>query len=980
MLKRPWSRKLPAVLSALLLLSLHASLVRAQPAAGPAWGTLSVPGGTAAFRCAAQLPPDLPRAELLIALSRQVALNTLDETTWKRLRAYADWLDGIQDRSTDARGTRKREGGSVGFLRDCPGLDVDRVAAQVSAGDSVALLPASDDLPSPIAAEEWMVVLEHIVPARVFTSLIRDPVALRLYQALTAVEPETVRYLVAHPSLARELVADDRRMFATFAPSLMIRAGVVVVPGGGVCARAWSRIVGNMPHETEAFVRRVFTGDDGRLAYFYAAIDALPPGRVPFAFADATGKLSEEAAGQLYETFRTALPAWKITDRPIPLWLDPASALMEFEWNADGQLKGPAWQRLWDEAFGLDRVPPHQDRLARGVENGGRLSAASVMRRVFAHPELARSRFEMFRFAQRVYGESSEQMPADVLAGVVAFRRYPALMLGLERMGIHDPAALATIARAADRLGEGKSEESIVLISQWQSAVALIEALRRTGAIDPGTALTWLKSAAAIQPTGDGWFDGGLARWLQATVLPGLALDASSHANVEQGLLALISAPVNAHPQAVEWDGLTYNVDIVGAQTRRARRIADVQMRPRLDDVLSLESAAQALRGATTATDVRAVSAVLHSRLAAFKMPLSSTAVFTDTKPPSGADYVAIALRDLDRIKRDHDVPQAERVAAGLRRLCDRSLGQVLTALLYAGRLGAGTGTPEQYGDLWRRHDLGFRIKSKTFPAQWRPASTDALDSRGGFLTGSLIGFDLALGKVLLRSVPGGPGGKPAAVPDPYVVPLLQMVPLAASCPGGGDAIQLGAVVEALERGRSRWTEMRRTRPIEASSFVGARRANLASWLDAHDASAAQHDITLSELVQLGRDDRIKETTLAAVGVPALGKDGCWCARFAASRVFRSSAADRTLANVASDMYVTLAELLVRTRMPPSVLPSLIAAATSDLLSRMAPTAPDDWPALERAISAIDTDRQEQLLFALVSMKELEATGGTGGW
>ena len=964
MLKRPWGRELRAVLPAVLLLSLHASLARAQPAPEQGWGTLSVPGGTAAFRCVAQLPADLPRAELLIALSRRVALNTLDETTSKRLRAYADWLDDIQERSIGAAVTRKHGASAVSFLRDCPGIDPERV----------------DDLPSPLAAEEWAAVLERVVPARVFTSLIRDPVALRLYQALTAVEPETARYLVAHPSLARELVADDRRMFATFASSLMIRAGVVVVPGGEACAQAWSRIVGNMPHETESFVRRVFTGDDGRLAYFYAAIDALPPDRAPSAFADATGKLSEEAAEQLYETFRSALPAWKITDRPMPLWFDPASALVEIEWSADGRLKGPAWQRLWDEAFARNDVAERPATRTRSMDKSGVISAAWVIQRVFEDPDLARTRFEMFRFAQRVYGESNEQDPADVLAGVIAFRRYPALMLGLERMGIHDPAALASIAHAAGRLGDGKSDESIAMISQWQSAVALVEALRRTGAIDAGTALTWLKSAASIEPTGDGGFDGGIARWLQGTVLPGLALDPSPSTSVEQSLLALISAPVNARAQAVEWEGLSYNVDIIGAQTARARRIAHVQMRPRLDDVLALESAAQALRGARTASDVRAASALLHSRLSAFKAPLSSTAVFTDTKPLRGADYLSIALRDLDRIKRDQDAPKAERVATGLRRLCDRSLGQVVTALLYAGRLGAGTGAPEQYGDLWRRHDLGFRIKSKTSaPAQWRPALTDSLDSRGGFLTGSLIGFDLALGKVLLRSVPGGRGGKPAAVPDPYVVPLLQMVPLAASSSRGGDAIQLGAVVEALERGRSRWTEMRRLRPAEASSFIGARRANLASWLDAHDASARQHDITLSELVQLGRDHRLNEATLAAVGVPALGRDGCWCARFPPRGVFRSPAADRTLANVASDMYVRLAELLVRTRMPPSVLPSLIAAATSDLLARMAPMTADDWPALERAVSAVDTDRQEQLLFALVSMRELEAAGGTGG-
>ena len=173
---------------------------------------------------------------------------------------------------------------------------------------------------------------------------------------------------------------------------------------------------------------------------------------------------------------------------------------------------------------------------------------------------------------------------------------------------------------------------------------------------------------------------------------------------------------------------------------------------------------------------------------------------------------------------------------------------------------------------------------------------------------------------------------------------------------------------------------MRSSRSTEASAFIGARRASLGLWLDAQDPSAAPHDdITLSELVQLGRDERLNEATAAAVGVPALLKDGCWCARFPGPGVFRAAAANRTLADAASDMYVRLAELLVRTRMPAAVLPSLIAAATSDLLERMTPTAPDDWRSLERAIVSVDTERQEQLLFALVSMRELETRRGAGG-
>ena len=739
---------------ALLLLALHPGLAGAQPVPAQPWATLSVPGGTAAFRCVAQLPADIPRAELLIDLTRRVALNTLEQTTWKRLAAYADWLDGLQERLIKAGATSRLGNDSLAFVRQCLGIDPEELAARLNAGEVVPVLPPADDLPSPLAANEWTPVLQQFVPARAFTSLIRDAAALRLYQALTSVEPETARYLAAHASLLRELVADDRRVFATHASALRIRAGAVVVPGGDACAPAWRRIVGTTPQETEAFVRRVFTADEGRLAYFYAAIDALPPGRAAFAFADATGKVSDEAAEQLYETFRSALPAWRITDRPIPLWFDPASALSELEWNTDGRLKGPPWQRFWNEAFARD-VSEHAETTKRNIGSGGEISAAWLIQRVFEDLDDARIRFEMFRFAQRVYGESNKEASADVFSAVTAFRRYPALMLGLERMGIDDPAALAAIARAAGRLGDGTSEASMVMISQWQSAVALVEAMRRTGAIDARVAVTWLTALASIEPTGDGWFDGALARWLEKVVLPSVPLDASSHASLEPNLLRLISAPVEAHGQVVEWEGLAYNVDITGAQTERARRIAQSQRRPRLDDVLALESAAEALTSAKTTTDVSAASAVLQSHLDAFKTPLSPATGVTDAKPVPGADYLAIALRDLERIKRDTDVPKARRVAAGLRRLCDRSLGRVVTALLYAGRLGAAAGAPEQYADLWRRHDPGFRIKSKNpTPAQWRPALNDSLDSRGGFLTGSIIGFDLALGKVPLAIRP----------------------------------------------------------------------------------------------------------------------------------------------------------------------------------------------------------------------------------
>ncbi len=82
----------------------------ALPAAGAmpsqGWTTMPVPGGSAALRCVAQLPADIPRAELLIALSRRVALNTLPETILEDLAQYARWLDEFDERAAKADATK----------------------------------------------------------------------------------------------------------------------------------------------------------------------------------------------------------------------------------------------------------------------------------------------------------------------------------------------------------------------------------------------------------------------------------------------------------------------------------------------------------------------------------------------------------------------------------------------------------------------------------------------------------------------------------------------------------------------------------------------------------------------------------------------------------------------------------------------------------------------------------------------------------
>ncbi len=855
------------------------------------------------------------------------------------------------------------------------GLKPAAIAQKLNAGETLQLLPARDDLPSPLTPAEWSAVLDRDSRQHAFLGIISDVRMLRLYQGLTAVDAETARYIAARPSLAHDLVDGDRRVFAVFASSLTVRGRSVAVPGGASCERVWERIVGTAPADAERFIRRIFNNDDGRLAYFYSAVESLPPADVRRAFFDQTGKPSEKAAERLYEIFRQSPPAWDIRQRPIPVAFDPAAALIDLEWGGDGRLLGPPWQRLWREVLDRSDIPERPERTVRDLDDDGLITTSWIMGMVFAEPELTRARFDLVRFAQRMYATPTKQQAADVLVGLIAFRRYPSLMLGFERMGLRDPGLLAALARATERLGDGQSEESALAIQQWQGIVALLEALRRTGALDVQTVSSWLKSAAAVQPSGSGAFEGRLARWLDTTLVPRLSREAAAGESFEAKLLPLLAGPVAAAGQTVEWEGLAYRVDIQGAQSARALRIARIQLRPSLDDVLALARGAEALASAKKVEQVRRTAVELRARLTAFKAPLPAGTGPAPKKPRSGADHLTKVLKDLDRIKRDKDVRRAERIAPVLKWLSDVTLADVIPALLYAGRLGAALGAPDQYADLWRRHDFGFGLKTRGVVAvPWRPAELEADDGRGGFLTGSLIGFDVALGRSLLRRLAGENIAKPGVVPEADVLAMLQTVALSASrnsTPDGADP--LPALVAAVQRGRERWQQMRRSQETNLSEVVGARRAALTRWSEVHERGAVADQITLVELLHLGRGE-LTDDALSILGIASTVKDGCWCTRFPKLERFRSSAADRTLARAAADLSIRLAELLVEVGMPVAVFPSVLAAAITDVLDRFAPFVEDDWAALARLVRGVERDREEQFLFALVSTRELATT------
>ena len=198
--------------------------------------------------------------------------------------------------------------------------------------------------------------------------------------------------------------------------------------------------------------------DDGRLLYFADTVASLDASRtwpcLPRRHADTTPL---DQARSVYRAFTRIEPSWKLGDFPfVRLGADAALLLPMLRTDpATGRLRHT--KAFWEVALGDRRLPDDVATRWANLDTGERAEPGWLLRRVTdALLPVRVERLLIYEFAERLTDRLPGASAADLAWLVRGYRRYPALMLTLERLGISDAAVLKRMVSNAGRVTCGR--------------------------------------------------------------------------------------------------------------------------------------------------------------------------------------------------------------------------------------------------------------------------------------------------------------------------------------------------------------------------------------------------------------------------------------------------------------------------------------------------------------------------------------------
>jgi hypothetical protein len=539
------------VVAALLALSLiGASGRNARDEQVPGWFDLPVPGG-------------LP------------TLEALDMTLDERAFTLPVLARGLYDR--DQR---------IGITQARLARVLTELGESSSSGDAIAI-------PAPLTADLWRDLLPPVKPAAttdLFVRLIADRNALLLAAGLTTTHPSVRSLLMRDRGLLRFIYREAAGSFAVAARRLQVDDDRVVVPGGPGAAEIWQSLTGVSPARPDEFLRALLTKDQGRLAWYYDTVGGLDTERLAAMWPDTNGRLAR--ATDMYLLFRDTDPQWKVQDQPFRRGVNDAWMVVAHLEVRDGVVVSPLPLRAWELLFSSSRISPNQIKRALG-DSSSAVSLNWLARETLtALVRERRYRFESVRLAQRVFREAPPEALPDVIVALSGLRDSRSLVLAIERMGIQRADAWAAAVLAARHVSND-AEDQRNAVPTFQAAVALLDRLRHVRTLDVTTATQLLRSLThAVRA--DRRVSGAVAAWIIDSLIPALPRlvrpDAwTGQTAYESTILQALAGPVDRERRALDWEGLTYTVDVVAAEHDRLRTLREMVPSPGLDAALAAE-------------------------------------------------------------------------------------------------------------------------------------------------------------------------------------------------------------------------------------------------------------------------------------------------------------------------------------------------------------------------------------------------------
>jgi hypothetical protein len=289
----------------------------------------------------------------------------------------------------------------------------------------------------------------------------------------------------------------------------------------------------------------------------------------------------------------------------------------------------------------------------------------------------------------------------------------------------------------------------------------------------------------------------------------------------------------------------------------------------------------------------------------------------------------------------------------------DRVLADTLTSILYAASLGDPEGPALAGGNVALRHELGASGVMGPRGA-WR-LPTEGHSGKGWRVTGSLLGLDVALARLSLRRLDAS-----LMPPEPRLVSSERQTasltvsllnPLALSDAGRDE------IAAALARGRARLDALDAN---QADADQAARDAGLSAWRRealrwtiAHDSARRATQLSLLELMWLGRPRATTGVSLDGWGAAMLPITGCVCLAMPDAQpweVLAGRPSQGLLATRGADVSILVADTLAALGLPAQIAPGVIAFAMQEVIDQARPAHFDDWSGFSRAATALTRD------------------------
>jgi hypothetical protein len=745
---------------------------------------------------------------------------------------------------------------------------------------------------------------------QIIGAILSDRTMAMLYHGLAGLDDDTLAWIGPERDLLRSLVK-HAGTFGVFGPSVRVQAGKVLVPGGPDAEPLWQAIVGADPAKPAAFIRRLFDSDNsGQLAWFYDSIAQLDDARIRFATSARQPQATRiERTRALLDICFSTGREWKPEQQPFTRRpLDPALTLGLIAVDADGGLIGPTQRGVWERVFNNE---------------DGAVPAPAVKE---ANAGSEPARIDAAWLVSRIHQAPIEIGRRRLETFLFAQRMFPEArtadteMVTALRAHMAFPALMATLERAGVR-------STATMIPAIDRAIALNaigdEQRRRAAIIEFQSALGILERMSRA---------GGLTTAQVSALITSLSQVETSNRGYEGRLAVWIRKDLLPGLHAASRDTADSNEDAILSAMAGVKNDAE---------------------GATVEWEGR------KYRVSSARGELTR---LHRVRERQGGATLSVVLSRMDKA----DKPDKGGEAAEL------ALADTLASILYAAHLGDPEGPALTSGNIALHHDLGTGASLGVRGAWHLPSESHT--ARGWRISGSMLGLDVALARMSLRRMDTS-----VMPPEPRLVSAerqtaaLSVAFLTTSQMTDAARDEIAA---ALARGRARLEGLTGDRVeverLARDAGLSAWRREALAWALTHDRAQVASQLSLLELMWVGKPRASQAISLDGWGAATLPIDGCLCLAMPRALPWETligRPALGLLATRGADVAILVADTLSSLKMPAELAPGVIAFVMQEVVDQARPSHFDDWPEFSRAATAVSHER-------LVDYVAAQAAGG----